>query len=939
MRLGLVVAMSLAAMIVDAETVNVAEAQSRVLVYTAATEGRVPTQGMAADALTSLGAERGFVVDVREDAAAFERLDDYAAVVFLHTSGNVLDDAGESALRGYVESGGGFLGIGSAAETEPDWEWYAELLSTRAVHRSDVADATAYVLDPVHPATRDLSQSWSRTDRWLDFEPNPRGRAHVVATVDEASYEGGMMGHDHPIAWCRVLAEGRSFYVAGGYTEEAWADATFREHLGGALDWVTGLSAGDCTATVQGGFAPQTLADGLTRPTQLDIASDGSVFIAEIAGRIVRYEPTTGALDVAAQLDVWTSNEGGLLGLALDPRFDDNGWIYAYYSPADADEHRLSRFDVLDGAIEPSTERVVLRIPIDRERCCHHAGGIVFGPTGDLFIATGNNTDPFESNGFSESDERPGRELWDAQRTSANTDDLRGKVLRIHPEPDGTYSLPIDNLFPPDGSLGRPEIFAMGVKNPFRISVDPLLGWLYVGDVGPDARAPDPMRGPMGFDEINQLRGPANLGWPYCVADNRAYREFDFETRRSGPAWDCSAPVNDSPNNTGRVDLPPAQPAWIFYPYDESTEFPAIEPGRYRAAMAGPVIRHQTDGAATQPPRYYDGLVVFWDWTRSHLYTARLADDDSPLAIHRFIPELDWQNPIDVKVAPDGTLYALSWGSFADPVEGLGRLMRIDYVAGRPTPIVAVQADRTSGPLPLTVRFDSEGTIDPEGAALSFEWDLDGDGLVDAEGSSAEITYADAGAFVARLTVSNPAGARASATVRIVAGNTAPVVSFESPDANDAYLDGEHLSFRVRVTDAEDGTSDDCAICSAVVVRSDLGHGTHTHPITAFEGCEGSVRVEVSHEGSGDLFWVLEASYTDRGGDPGAPPITSSASRILLPVGHPDAGPKVSTSAAGRSTRCAEAGGLTGGGCRTHDSHHGWGLLLMLLWARRRTIG
>ena len=908
-------------------------AQDRVLLFTAANEAREPAQPAAVDALTRLAEERGFTVEVGTELVL---ADDVVAVVFVLTSGDVLDATDEAAFQRWIENGGGYLGIASAGETEPGWEWYGELIATRATRRSDEVDATVHVLDPVHPATRDVPRQWSRRDRWLEVEPNPRGRAHVVATVDERSYEGGRMGHDHPIAWCRSIGDGRSFFTAGGYSESAYADTSFLEHLAGALDWVSGRSPGDCAATVEGAFAARVLADGLTRPTQLDVAADGTVYAAEIGGRIVRWDPDTSTIVEAGRLDVWTSNEGGLLGLVMDPSFDTTGWIYLYYSPADADEHRLSRFDVVDGVLDPASEIVVLRVPIDRELCCHHAGGIELGADGHLFIATGNNTNPFESDGFSESDERPGRAFWDAQRTSANTDDLRGKVLRIHLEPDGTYTIPVDNLFPPDGSRGRPEIFAMGVKNPFRISVDPLTGWVYVADVGPDAREPNADRGPRGYDEINQLRGPANLGWPYCLADNRAYRSFDFETRTSGPAYDCDAPINDSPNNTGRVDLPRAQGAWIYYPYDESPEFPAIDPGRYRAAMAGPVIRHRADGATTQPPRYYDGLVMFWDWTRSHVYTARLADDDSPLAIHRFMPELDWQHPIDLSIAPDGTLYALTWGSFGDPPDELGRLLRVDYVAGEPIPVAEASADRTSGPLPLQVRFDSEGSRDPEGAPLRYEWDLDGDGRIDSIEPTAEMTYASAGAYVARLTVTSESGARASDAVRIVAGNTAPTIVFETPVDRAAYEDREHVAYRIRVEDAEDGTSDDCDVCARVTVRSELGHGTHTHPITTEEGCEGVVRIDLAHDGD-DLFWVLEASYTDLGGPGGAPAITAATNRVLLPTDHPEAGPRVSTPERPGAVRCSEELGIGGGGCacRTAEGPTG-GIAFLLVWLLRR---
>jgi cytochrome c len=169
--------------------------------------------------------------------------------------------------------------------------------------------------------------------------------------------------------------------------------------------------------------------------------------------------------------------------------------------------------------------------------------------------------------------------------------------------------VPDGNLFPRDGNAGRPEIYVMGDRNPFRISVDSATGWLYWGEVGPDAAADDPARGPMGYDEFNQARAAGNFGWPYCIADNKPYRQYDFSSGVSGPPFSCDEPVNDSPYNTGMRLLPPAQKAWIWYPYGPSAEFPEMGTGG-RTAMAGPVYHFdpsvQSDIAL---PAYYDNTL------------------------------------------------------------------------------------------------------------------------------------------------------------------------------------------------------------------------------------------------------------------------------------------------------------------------------------------
>ncbi|KOG22148.1 PQQ-dependent sugar dehydrogenase, partial [Streptomyces viridochromogenes] len=131
--------------------------------------------------------------------------------------------------------------------------------------------------------------------------------------------------------------------------------------------------------------------------------------------------------------------------------------------------------------------------------------------------------------------------------SSANTNDLRGKILRIHPEAAGGYTIPAGNLFAPGTALTRPEIYAMGFRNTFRFSVDPETGWISAADYGPDAQYEDPNRGPIGTVEWNLIKAPGNYGWPYCVGDNTPFNDYDFATGTSGAKFNCAAPVNNSP--------------------------------------------------------------------------------------------------------------------------------------------------------------------------------------------------------------------------------------------------------------------------------------------------------------------------------------------------------------------------------------------------------
>ncbi|WP_329414841.1 ThuA domain-containing protein [Streptomyces sp. NBC_00704] len=212
---------------------------ARLLVYTRTTDYRHDSIPAAVAAVRAL---EGFAVDHTEDPAALEApLDGYAAVVFLSTSGEVLTPAGRERLAGYVEAGGGFAGVHAAACTEDDWPYYGELLGARFARHPEYQPGRAVVEDREHPATRPLPPVWSRTDEWYDFRSNPRARVRVLAVADESSYEGGGMGADHPLVWCRDQGRGRVFYTALGHAADAYRDPGFLAHLRGGLRWAAGV--------------------------------------------------------------------------------------------------------------------------------------------------------------------------------------------------------------------------------------------------------------------------------------------------------------------------------------------------------------------------------------------------------------------------------------------------------------------------------------------------------------------------------------------------------------------------------------------------------------------------------------------------------------------------------------------------------------------------
>jgi cytochrome c len=219
-------------------------AELRVLLFTKTAGFRHDSIPVAVEALRELGAQNRIRVDATEDAAVFSdaSLRPYDVVVFLLTTGDVLDEGQQAAFRRYVRLGGGFAGVHSASDTEHDWPWYGGLVGAYFRTHPQIQPAAIDVSDPRDASTRGLPRRWTRTDEWYAFATNPRGAVRVLATLDETSYSpgDGAMGGDHPIAWSHLYDGGRAWYTAGGHTQESYAEPLFRSHLLGGILWAAG---------------------------------------------------------------------------------------------------------------------------------------------------------------------------------------------------------------------------------------------------------------------------------------------------------------------------------------------------------------------------------------------------------------------------------------------------------------------------------------------------------------------------------------------------------------------------------------------------------------------------------------------------------------------------------------------------------------------------
>ncbi len=198
--------------------------------------------------LKELGAkssgENAFSVDATEDAAVFtkEGLEKYDAVVFLSTTGDILNDEQQAAFEAWFRSGGGFVGIHAAADTEHTWPWYGNLVGAWFKTHPSPQKATVVVEDKTHASTSMLPERWERFDEWYVYKANPRTKkdapVHVLATLDETTYDtGGNPMGDHPIAWCHEFDGGRAWYTGGGHTQESYAEPLFRQHLSAGIEW------------------------------------------------------------------------------------------------------------------------------------------------------------------------------------------------------------------------------------------------------------------------------------------------------------------------------------------------------------------------------------------------------------------------------------------------------------------------------------------------------------------------------------------------------------------------------------------------------------------------------------------------------------------------------------------------------------------------------
>ncbi|GAA4087352.1 ThuA domain-containing protein [Mucilaginibacter panaciglaebae] len=799
-------------------TVNFANAQvkskPRILVFKKTAgfhHGSIP---LAAQAIMKMGQENGFLVDTTTDASkiAESNLKKYAALVFASTTGDILNQAQQADLERYMQAGGSFVGIHAAADAEYNWPWYGRMVGAWFAHHPAQQMATLTVVDKNFIATKMLPAEWKRKDEWYHYK-NVSPDIHVLINLEESSLkynkngsdDAFKMGPNHPIAWYHTFENGRVFYTGLGHTDESYSEPLFLQHLLGGIKYAIGNNAPLNYAKAKTPRVPeenrfskaQLVQGAFDEPTEMTILPNLDILVVQRKGEFMLYNHLTHKVTQVGKLNVYSHTltekgkgvnaEEGLLGVQADPDFKTNHFIYAYYSPLDTVVNRLSRFAFVNGKINLKSEKIILQVKTTREICCHTGGSIAFGKDHILFVSQGDNTTPFDepnagrgknppnSYSYSPLDDRPGFEQYDDRRGSGNTNDLRGKIMRLKIHPDGSYTIPEGNLFPKGTPKTRPEIYVMGNRNPYRISVDKKNGFLYWGEVGPDASNDSlATHGPRGYDEVNQARKAGNFGYPYFVGDNYPYRNYDYATGKVGEPFDPNHVVNTSRNNTGLTDLPNAQPAFIWYPYAVSPQFPELGSGG-RTAMAGPVYHSEYYKAAGKLPSYYNDKLFIYDFIRNWIKVVTMDAAGNLVSIEPFMNSTKFNSMIDMEMGPDGKLYILEYGNsdgWFKKNKDSG-IARVDYNAGNRAPEIAdISVDKSYGVLPLKVTLKVKAS-DPENDRMTYTWNF-GNGIKKVTAAPwVAYTYPKAGNFKASVTVKDSKlKSTTSKQVVIAAGST-----------------------------------------------------------------------------------------------------------------------------------------------------------------------
>jgi glucose/arabinose dehydrogenase len=530
------------------------------------------------------------------------------------------------------------------------------------------------------------------------------------------------------------------------------------------------------------------IGSGLTFPTALEFLPDGRMLIAEFRGKVWIVQAGAAQIDTTPVIqlsniideDVTVGGERGLVNIIADPNFATNGFIYMFYTANSPQRDRVSRFTMAGNTASLASELVIWQGVADSTRTDHHGGSMAFGPDGKLYICTGDNADP------------PSVQLLTSDH---------GKILRVNS--DGT--VPTDNPFFDGTGSNIDAIWARGLRNPYRMSLDAPTGKLYIGDVGENT-----------FEEVNIAARGANYGWPTCEGN-------------------CSTSGMTNP----------------IFTYNHN--------GRDSAITGGIIYR------GNQFPSSYQGVYFYGDYAQNWIRYLTFNASGAVTGSQNFEPTdgtLDgpYGDPVMFKLGPDGSLYYVDFG-WPGP-ENPAAIRRIRYTAANQPPTVNVSASPLSGLSPLTVNFSSAGSSDPEGQTLSYIWTF-GDGGTSTQANPSHV-YSQNGLYTARLTLSDGVNSTLSNVITISVGNV-PAGVVTSPLNNSTFRAGDVINFAGTATDPDDGTLPASAYSWTILFR----HDDHVHPVLGpLTGVtSGSFTIPTSgHDFSDNTAYEIILTVTDSNG-------------------------------------------------------------------------